>query len=141
MQVVPNIIKTVEGRNVTVMCNVTGNPKPGALIWKKSDELLSSARTFVREGNLTILNITTKDNGPYVCTATNPLGHQIIVSSPSCLFSSQIQHRRYVEFIKFTIIRVQLKILSGQTGKIRALAWTSVKLYLAWGGKHCSFPM
>ena len=48
---------------------------------------------------------------------------------------------RYVEFIKFTIIRVQLKIMSGQTGKIRALAWISVKLYLAWGGKHCSFLM
>ena len=74
MRVVPNIIETVEGRNVTVMCNVTGNPKPGALIWKKSDELLSSARTFVREGNLTILNIATKDKGPYVCTATNPWG-------------------------------------------------------------------
>ena len=74
MQVVPNIIETVEGRNVTVMCNVTANPKPGGIIWKKSDGILSSARTFVREGNLTILNITTKDNGSYVCTATNPWG-------------------------------------------------------------------
>ena len=60
MQVVPNIIETVEGRNVTVMCNVTSNPKPGAPIWKKSDGILSSARTFVSEGNHTILNITKK---------------------------------------------------------------------------------
>ena len=74
MQVVPDIIETVEGRSVTVMCNVTGNPKPGALIWKKSDGILSSARTFVSEGNHTILNITKKDNGSYVCTATNPWG-------------------------------------------------------------------
>ena len=49
VQVVPNIIKTVEGRNVTVMCNVTGNPKPGALIWKKSDELLSSEKEGKKE--------------------------------------------------------------------------------------------
>ena len=74
MQVVPDIIETVEGRNVTVMCYVTGNPKPDRIIWKKSDGILSSARTIVREGNLTILNITKKDNGFYVCTATNPWG-------------------------------------------------------------------
>ena len=74
IQVVPDIIETVEGRNVTVMCNVTGNPKPNRIIWKRSDGILSSARTITREGNLTILNITTKDNGFYVCTATNPWG-------------------------------------------------------------------
>ena len=127
MQVVPNIIETVEGRNVTVMCNVTSNPKPGAPIWKKSDGILSSARTFVSEGNHTILNITKKKKRQRLLRVycDKSLGYQIIVSSPSCLFSSQIQHRRYVEFIKFTIIRVQLKIMSGQTGKIRALAWIS----------------
>ena len=74
MRVVPDIIETVEGRNVTVMCNVTANPKPDRIIWKRSDGILFSARTIVNEGNLTILNITTKDNGSYVCTATNPRG-------------------------------------------------------------------
>ena len=49
VQVVPEMIETVEGRNVTVMCNVTGNPKPGALIWKKSDELLSSEKEGKKE--------------------------------------------------------------------------------------------
>ena len=67
MEVIPDIIETVEGRNVTIMCNVTANPKPGGII-----SYLSSARTFVREGNITILNVTTQDNGSYVCTATNP---------------------------------------------------------------------
>ena len=74
MRVVPDIIETVEGRNVTVMCNVTANPKPDRIIWKRSDGILFRARTIVNEGNLTILNITTKDNGSYVCTATNPRG-------------------------------------------------------------------
>ena len=74
MQVLPDIIETVEGRNITVMCNVTAYPKPDRIIWKRSDGILSSARTIVNEGNLTILNITTKDNGFYVCTATNPRG-------------------------------------------------------------------
>ena len=72
MEVIPDIIETVEGRNVTIMCNVTANPKPGGIIWKKSDGILSSARTFVREGKITILNVSTQDNGSYVCTATNP---------------------------------------------------------------------
>ena len=34
VQVVPDIIETVEGRNITAMCNVTGNPKPDRIIWK-----------------------------------------------------------------------------------------------------------
>ena len=32
MEVIPDIIETVEGRNVTIMCNVTANPKPGGII-------------------------------------------------------------------------------------------------------------
>ena len=32
VQVVPEIIETVEGRNITAMCNVTGNPKPDRII-------------------------------------------------------------------------------------------------------------
>ena len=74
MQVLPDKIETVEGRNITMMCNVTAYPKPDGIIWKRSDGILFNARTIVNEGNLTILNITTKDNGFYVCTATNPRG-------------------------------------------------------------------
>ena len=58
VEVVPEIIETVEGRNVIAMCNVTGNPRPNRITWKRSDGTLSSARTIVSEGNLTILNIT-----------------------------------------------------------------------------------
>ena len=75
VEVVPEITETVEGRNVIAMCNVTGNPRPNRITWKRSDGTLSSARTIVREGNLTILNITARDNGYYVCTAANPWGH------------------------------------------------------------------
>ena len=75
VEVVPEIIETVEGRNVIAMCNVTGNPRPNRITWKRSDGTLFSARTIVSEGNLTILNITARDNGSYVCTAANPWGH------------------------------------------------------------------
>ena len=88
--VIPDTIETVEGRNVTIMCNVTANPKPGRIIWKKSDGILSGARTFVREGNITILNVTTQ-------APDKPLQYQIIVSSTSCLFSSQICHQASIE--------------------------------------------
>ena len=80
VEVIPDIIETVEGRNVTIMCNVTANPKPGGIIWKKSDGILSSGRTFVREGNITILNITTQASATSV----------VIISSILTVFLARI---------------------------------------------------
>ena len=97
MQVVSDVIETVEGRNVTVMCNVTANPKPNRIIWKKPDGILSSARTIVIEGNLTIKKCHYTRQRLQRVYYEKPLGYQIIVSSPSCLFSSQICHQASVK--------------------------------------------
>ena len=97
VQVVPDVIETVEGRNVTVMCNVTANPKPNRIIWKKPDGILSSARTIVIEGNLTIKKGHYTRQRLQRVYYDKPLGYQIIVSSPSCLFSSQICHQASVK--------------------------------------------
>ena len=122
MRVVPNIIETVEGRNVTVMCNVTANPKPGGIIWKKSDGILSGARTFVREGNITILNITTQDNGSYVCTATNP-----------CSTKSSSVLLRVYSALKFVIKPPSnVTVMAYETVDLRCSASSDLKPTILW---------
>ena len=122
MQVVPDIIETVEGRNVTVMCNVTGNPKPNRIIWKRSDGILSSARTITREGNLTILNITTKDNGFYVCTATNPWGTK----------SSSVLLRVYSTLIFVIKPPSNVTVMAYEAVDLRCSASSELKSAILW---------
>ena len=122
MQVVPDIIETVEGRNVTVMCYVTGNPKPDRIIWKKSDGILSSARTIVREGNLTILNITKKDNGFYVCTATNPWGTK----------SSSVLLRVYSTLIFVIKPPSNVTVMAYEAVDLRCSASSELKSAILW---------
>lgn len=58
-----------EGKNVTLYCNVTGNPSP-KITWTKdgSVKVLSGAERFI------ILNVTRQQAGDYVCTARNGMG-------------------------------------------------------------------
>ncbi|KAM7442287.1 Hemicentin-1 [Porites harrisoni] len=58
-----------EGKNVTLYCNVTGNPSP-KITWTKdgSVKVLSEAERFI------ILNVTRQQAGDYVCTARNGMG-------------------------------------------------------------------
>ena len=122
MEVIPDIIETVEGRNVTIMCNVTANPKPGGIIWKKSDGILSSARTFVREGNITILNVTTQDNGSYVCTATNP-----------CSTKSSSVLLRVYSALKFVIKPPSnVTVMAYETVDLRCSASSDLKPTILW---------
>ena len=122
MEVIPDIIETVEGRNVTIMCNVTANPKPGGIIWKKSDGILSGARTFVREGNITILNVTTQDNGSYVCTATNP-----------CSTKSSSVLLRVYSALKFVIKPPSnVTVMAYETVDLRCSASSDLKPTILW---------
>ena len=88
---IPDTITTEESSDITIMCYVTGNPIPDLITWSESQGSLPDTRSVVSEGNLTILNVTTDDNGSYVCTATNVIG-----SSSS---SVQLQVYTAVKFI------------------------------------------
>ena len=73
MQVVPDKIVTEDSKDVFVICNVTGNPKPD-MTWSKSQGILPESRTILNKGNLSLVNVTTQDSGSYVCTARNIWG-------------------------------------------------------------------
>jgi len=62
-----------EKQNVTVTCTVTGQPQPG-ITWSRAVGSLPKDRTDVRNGALTIYEVTKKDGGIYICKAVNILG-------------------------------------------------------------------
>ena len=62
-----------EKQNVTIACNVTGQPQPD-IKWSKSDGTMPTSRNGVKNGVLTIYNVAETDRGTYVCKAKNILG-------------------------------------------------------------------
>ena len=92
VQVSLDRIETVEGRNVSMTCNATGNPLPHSVTWSKAQGLLPTSRSFVNGGSLTLSNVSTQDSGSYLCAATNIRGSK-----------SSALHLRVYSTLKFTI--------------------------------------
>uniref|UniRef100_A0A3Q3RE67 Obscurin-like protein 1 n=1 Tax=Monopterus albus TaxID=43700 RepID=A0A3Q3RE67_MONAL len=71
-----------EGKHAKFRCFVTGKPKP-EIIWRKDGRLILSGRRYLlyedREGYFTlkVLYCKQKDNGVYVCAASNTAGQTI----------------------------------------------------------------
>ena len=62
-----------EKQNVTIACTATGQPQPSNT-WSKSVGSLPKARTKVKNGALTIYEVSRKDGGTYICKVENILG-------------------------------------------------------------------
>ena len=58
---------------MTLVCKVSGLPIP-TIKWQKPLGHLPRGRTAVIDGNMTILSVTKKDTGAYVCSVKNLLG-------------------------------------------------------------------
>ncbi|XP_068231428.1 hemicentin-1-like [Palaemon carinicauda] len=73
---VSTLITTTEDQTISISCPVTGFPQPRRLWYRGSQSLVSSIRMVVGEGgnNLTIVGVTPRDAGDYVCVAVNPAG-------------------------------------------------------------------
>jgi len=55
------------GKEVTLVCTVTGRPTP-RVVWKKNGIVLQDS---VSTGNITLINISSVDGGSYECSAIN----------------------------------------------------------------------
>lgn len=56
-------------------CNVKGDPKPAIIWFKNNIEVVSSDNLHLqKDGSLKLKNILVKDEGEYVCSATNIVG-------------------------------------------------------------------
>ena len=75
----PQNVTKLEGYNVTLSCNATGNPKP-AITWTRSGTPINTDSNDSRinfseyKKQLTIINLNRTDNGEYRCVANNSVG-------------------------------------------------------------------
>ena len=69
------VTNVLVGSTVILHCNPTGSPKP-SVSWKKGLVSIQSRGRYrvLANGNLEIINVTTRDNGRFTCEVTNRLG-------------------------------------------------------------------
>ena len=69
----PSSVIAEEGENVILLCKASGLPIP-TITWQKPLRHLPRGRTAAIDGNMTILSVTKKDTGTYLCSVKNLLG-------------------------------------------------------------------
>lgn len=83
--VYPEVQTKTEGENMTLSCNVAGNPAP-TISWSRNGSPLNTTGriSFLdSKTQLTITNVNRVDSGEYRCVASNSLGN--ITSSVATL--------------------------------------------------------
>ena len=95
----PQVGSVIEGDNVTLSCNASGNPVP-TISWTRDRSLVSSGdqRISFEAGNrqLTITNVNRTDSGEYLCVADNSEGNDTsnaITLDVKCKYTSSVQTR------------------------------------------------
>ena len=81
----PQNTTTIEGNNVTLSCNVDGNPVPTISWTRHGSPVSASGGISISDDKkqLTITNVKRTDNGNYRCVANNSLGDA--ASNPATL--------------------------------------------------------
>ena len=72
-KVPPSLATPVQFSTFRVVCQAEGFPPP-MLKWTRSGMSLPVGKTEVKDGTLTITDLSLADNGLYVCEATNSMG-------------------------------------------------------------------
>ncbi|CAH3163864.1 unnamed protein product, partial [Pocillopora meandrina] len=121
----PDNVTEKEGENVTLFCNVMGNPVP-KISWNKGGSTLSnSSRVNLSADNkhLTLTNVKRVDSGEYRCVAANSLGYD--TSNPAYL---GVQFKPEISPLPRLIQRIEgekLTIFCNATGNpLPTTSWT-----------------
>uniref|UniRef100_A0AC11BQX3 Hemicentin 1 n=1 Tax=Ovis aries TaxID=9940 RepID=A0AC11BQX3_SHEEP len=93
------------GSEVSIMCSVTGYPKP-KISWTMNDMFIMGSHRYrmTSEGNLFIKNAVPKDAGTYGCLASNSAG-----------MDKQTSTLRYIEAPKLIVVQSELLVALGDT--------------------------
>lgn len=71
----PEDVTVLSGEDVTLQCNVNGDPDP-SVVWHREDgQVQKIGKTSINNGHyLTISKVTPEDEGVYICEARNSVG-------------------------------------------------------------------
>lgn len=106
----------IEGDNITLSCNATGNPTPN-ITWTK----VGSLRVLYQGQTCSIYNIQRETAGDYACTAWNGIGKNLMLLPPSLYTVSG--------FLQFLFICSLCKLNSIQTrhfGFVMMAVWQMI---------------
>ena len=114
----PKNVSTQRGPHVTFTCNATGTLNP-ELSWTKLQGNLPASRTVVRNGKLTIQNVTVADSGLYVCRAINSINAATVELRVFCTLISLAESNSSAILYVGQALRLSCAISTGET-----LSWT-----------------
>ncbi|KAM4676372.1 ADAMTS-like protein 3 [Discoglossus pictus] len=77
--IVGDTVVTRAGVNVTLECTGKGSPHP-KLTWLKKEFSMANNSFLLSNGSLLLTNISSENQGTYICIATNPLGKTVAMS-------------------------------------------------------------
>ena len=101
----------MEGENITLSCNATGNPEPSISWVKDGFPMNRNSRINFSQDNklLTITNISRTDSGDYRCVARNRVGNDTSNSKVNVLCKC----RTLFDFQVLLVITVFILFISG----------------------------
>ncbi|CAF4028111.1 unnamed protein product [Rotaria sordida] len=87
------LYRVVEGQSVILPCETNGVPTP-KVYWHKRNRIITGVRYSIsKDGSLTIQDVSSLDNGIYICNATNKFGSDIRNTTLNIKQKTRIQTR------------------------------------------------
>ena len=123
----PSSVIAEEGENVTLVCKASGLPIP-TIKWQKPLGYLPRGRIAVIYGNMTILSVTKKDTGTYVCTVKNLLGED-----------SALVVITVIDRLKFTLTP-PLKVVASEFNNLMLNCKAQRALEITWKRTNKNLP-
>ena len=123
----PSSVIAEEGENVTLVCKASGLPIP-TIKWQKPLGHLPRGRIAVIYGNMTILSVTKKDTGTYVCTVKNLLGED-----------SALVVITVIDRLKFTLTP-PLKVVASEFNNLMLNCKAQGALEITWKRTNKNLP-